>query len=330
MTHPSEFRVAANNAFQTSVTENGNKVWSPEGLVHLFTKVCIAANPASSLRKKANALVENVSEPNATNALKRYVGVAGNANGFDKTFYKNILSSKNVLVEEDISKLNDLVLQLTEGMVNDVVDSAVCSTAFVVQTFKDTWMNDMTLTTLKFKQHGNVIKNVDAITGPFSHAFKTKGKNQTVIAMPYASGCMAVVILPNSIEESPDFSELWMDDNWSKISLNIDDDSEKAIYLPKFKCLSETELNGVMATLGINELDGIFNLDMDRDLSSKQVTFIEVDEIGTKAAAYTDFYDCESDSDCEPEVYVIDRPFGFAVTDPKNGTIEFAAYIKNP
>ena len=329
----SNLRLDTSNALQSYIPRNTNQVWSPEGLVQFITNICTAAHPDSSLRKTADLLTANLSKaPESNQALKRYVGIAGSPGGFSDAFYSTITKTKDVLVENDIFKLNALVHRLTEGMLPYVVHPQdVSNTAFVVQVFKDTWLNTMRLTTLKFKSRDLTEKTVDAITGSFLNAFETTGKKQTVITLPYASNYMAIVVLSNTIDEYVDFSEIWNEENWSQIGVvetRRPDSLEKCIYLPKFKCRSEVSLNGVMRSLGMGNLDGIFNPNVPFPKDSKQVTYIEVDEIGTKAAAAT-MIRLSRGFGTKKETYVIDRPFGFAVIDKNSKTIEFAALIEN-
>jgi serpin B len=111
------------------------------------------------------------------------------------------------------------------------------------------------------------------------------------------------------------------------------------VYLPKFSFTTRVELASVLEGLGMTDAFriGVANLsgmDGAMDLSVAAVVQearIEVDEVGTVAAAGTGVTGC---GDCsaieEPPSIVIDHPFLFLIRDTRNGAIVFMGQVVNP
>ena len=61
-----------------------------------------------------------------------------------------------------------------------------------------------------------------------------------------------------------------------------------------------------------------------------QNVFLDVDEVGTEAAAVTVVEGSHADSAGPPPIqFVVDRPFLFAIRDERTGTLLFIGYVAN-
>lgn len=118
------------------------------------------------------------------------------------------------------------------------------------------------------------------------------------------------------------------------LSEDEDERGEVRLTLPKFKIDSDLELRTVLEHLGIKDIfdQGKANL---AKISKTPVSVsrvfhkavIEVDEVGTVAAAVTIGY--AHDRIVPPEV-VFNRPFGFLITDRTTQSVLFAGQVRNP
>jgi serpin B len=111
---------------------------------------------------------------------------------------------------------------------------------------------------------------------------------------------------------------------------------EGALIMPKFTITYGTGLKGVLANLGmgITYCDGqpdFTNLDPSGRACISDVqhkTFVQVDEVGTEAAAVTSVE--IGVTSAGPSPLRIDRPFIFAIRERLSGTILFMGVVRNP
>jgi serpin B len=110
------------------------------------------------------------------------------------------------------------------------------------------------------------------------------------------------------------------------------------LYLPKLKFSWEKELPEVLGKLGIGELFST-SADFSRMTNSeklmmksvKQKTVIEMDELGTKAAAITSG-GASASAPTPPPSFILkfDRPYIFAIVHPETRTILFSGVVSKP
>lgn len=168
-------------------------------------------------------------------------------------------------------------------------------------------------------------------------------QNETfsAIELPYGNGKFnMMVMLPNTDKTVADIVGQLTPENWNKWQSGLKLTNTIDIRLPKFKVEYETMLIPTLQAMGM-ELPFTAQADFSsinpaRNLFISQIkhkTFIEVDEVGTEAAAVTiiGFETTSFDPNKPQKTYFhCDRPFIFAITEKETGTILFMGKIGNP
>lgn len=123
-----------------------------------------------------------------------------------------------------------------------------------------------------------------------------------------------------------------------EIKKSVEDDEPDVVdlTLPRFKITSDLELRTVLEHLGISDVFDANKAKLPKISRQQppmyvsrvfQKAIIQVDEIGTVAAAAT----VGSISNrIIPKEFVLNRPFGFLITDRLTNTLLFAGQVRNP
>ena len=157
------------------------------------------------------------------------------------------------------------------------------------------------------------------------------------IRLPYGSERLALyVFLPSpgsSVKElvSSMDSATW--DQWIKQLHG----NEGTISLPRFKTEYSATLNDALAALGMGIAFDATRADFS-GISEKQVwistvkhkTYLDVNELGTEAAAVTSIGMSATAMPTNPFNMVVDRPFVLAIRDDTSGAILFSGAIQDP
>ena len=187
-----------------------------------------------------------------------------------------------------------------------------------------------------FTKADNTEQNVKMMHS--SEHYYIKDENATGFIKSYKDGFDFVAILPNegvSVEEyiagidGKDFVEMIK---------NPVTDRPVRISLPKFSHEYSVTMNEILMNMGISDafsadkadFSGMYSYLGYESLYIGEVihkTFIEVDELGTKAAAATEVI-MECGTSMEKEYYVyLDRPFVYAITDSETGLPVFIGVV---
>jgi serpin B len=163
--------------------------------------------------------------------------------------------------------------------------------------------------------------------------------NYRAIEMPY--GCTnftMVVMVP--VETLPEFVASLTPETWSTLTADLDSQDEFGevnVYMPKFKFSYEKRLNDQLQSMGMIDafIPGTADLSGISDASIfvsfvKQNTFVEVDEVGTEAAAVTTIGIELTSFPPQPYEFVIDKPFVFAIRERTTNTLLFIGQVTNP
>ena len=127
---------------------------------------------------------------------------------------------------------------------------------------------------------------------------------------------------------------------WNQITSDLDgmDEFGKTIvFMPKFKFSYEKYLNDQLISMGMvdafipyqADLSGISGNSIYVDFV-KQNTFVEVDEEGTEAAAVTTIGINLTSMPPQPQQFVIDKSFIFAIRERTTNTLLFIGQVVNP
>jgi serine protease inhibitor len=159
------------------------------------------------------------------------------------------------------------------------------------------------------------------------------------VSLPYGEGRMSMyVVLPREGRDYGEFLSTLNEADWEDW-MDMFEDREGELTLPRFKVEYEKELNDALKAMGMEPafeggLDDIFtNKAAGPTLISKvlQKTYIDVNEEGTEAAAVTSVeVEMAAMPDTEPFVMRVDRPFFFAIRDNQTGALLFMGSITNP
>jgi serine protease inhibitor len=207
--------------------------------------------------------------------------------------------------------------------------------------FKGDWSYqfDKALTSDRpFHTDGSNSANVSTMKGDVGSRV-TSGTGYTAIELPY--GCTnftMVVIVP--VGTLSDFITSFTAEKWNTITSAFDDQekfNELTVYMPKYKFSYEKYLNDQLQSMGMLDAfnPGLANLSGISDASIyvsfvKQNTFVEVDEKGTEAAAVTTIGISTTSFPPQPQEFVIDKPFVFAIRERTTNTLLFIGQVVNP
>jgi serine protease inhibitor len=207
--------------------------------------------------------------------------------------------------------------------------------------FKGDWSYqfDKSLTEERpFHPDGGTTVNVSTMNGEIGSKV-VSGSNFKAIEMPYGrTNFTMVVIVPN--ETLSDFYPSFTHQSWNQLTLDLDglDEFGKTIvYMPKFKFSYEKYLNDQLKSMGMVDAFIPFqaNLSGISDQSIfvsfvKQNTFVEVDEEGTEAAAVTTIGIELTSMPPQPQQFVIDKSFIFAIRERTTNTLLFIGQVVTP
>ena len=165
------------------------------------------------------------------------------------------------------------------------------------------------------------------------------GNNYTAAEMPYGrTNFTMIVIVPS--ETLATFYPSFTSGEWNSITSGFDGADEYGkliVYMPKFKFSYEKYLNDQLRAMGMVDAFIPFqaNLSGISDQSIyvsfvKQNTFVEVDEVGTEAAAVTTIGINLTSFPPQPTQFVIDKSFVFAIRERTTNTLLFIGQVINP
>jgi serpin B len=243
-----------------------------------------------------------------------------------------------------LTTINKWASDNTNGKVPKVLDEISGDAVMFIMNalyFKGDWSYqfDKALTSDKpFYTDGSNSVDVSTMKGDVGSKV-TYGSNYKAIELPY--GCTnftMVVVVPEGTLS--DFITTLTAEKWNAITSAFDDQEkfgELTVYMPKYKFSYEKQLNDQLQSMGMLDafIPGLANLSGISDASIyvdfvKQNTFVEVDEKGTEAAAVTTIGIVETSFPPQPQEFVIDKPFVFAIRERTTNALLFIGQVVNP
>ena len=205
--------------------------------------------------------------------------------------------------------------------------------------FKDKWRQPFQLdATLKKPFH-----RLDGSTVDVSMMHQMSGFNYfedrrvQAVSLPYLySGLSMIVILPKQIR---DFEASLTPQSLESLFKSLEP-SRVVLGLPRCRFEDGRSLVSALEVVGLLSL-----FDGSADLSGisrepgigidevKQVTFVQIDEKGTEAAAVTTAImtgAAPARPEPKPKVMIVDRPYWFFIRDDRSGTMLFAGRVEDP
>jgi serpin B len=189
-----------------------------------------------------------------------------------------------------------------------------------------------------FNPDGGSTVNVSTMKGEVGSKV-VFGSNFKAIEMPYGrTNFTMVVIVPTQTLSA--FMPSFTTQSWDQLTDNLDavsDFGEIIVRMPKFKFSYEKFLNDQLQAMGMVDafIPHQANLSGISDASIfvsfvKQNTFVEVDEEGTEAAAVTTIGIELTSFPPQPQEFVIDKSFIFAIRERTTNTLMFIGQVVQP
>ena len=164
--------------------------------------------------------------------------------------------------------------------------------------------------------------------------------NFKMAAFPYGRGKFRmIVMLPDEGVSTTEILQSLDNDSWQTYLKGMSQPVELDVWLPKFTFSWETNLNDVLASLGMPKAFSPYGADFTNINSKgglyiskvKHKTFIEVNEEGTEAAASTSVaVSYTSVGPGAPIIFHANHPFLFFITEEDTGAILFMGQLSNP
>ena len=143
------------------------------------------------------------------------------------------------------------------------------------------------------------------------------------------------VFLPNFGESVDDIVDNLNEDNWNDW-MDSFEKTEVVVGLPKFKLDYKIKLNETLQNMGMQRAftDADFSSIADANLAISRVlhkTFVDVNEVGTEAAAVTvvEIFETSAGPPVPPN-FTANRPFFFVIRDKVENNIVFMGKIMDP
>ena len=258
--------------------------------------------------------------------------------------FKATISGLDFHLPQALTTINKWASDNTNGKIPKVLDEISDDAVMFIMNalyFKGDWSYqfDTTLTSDRlFYPDGGSQVSVPTMNSEIGTKAVT-GNNYKAIELPYGrTNFTMVVIVPD--ETVAKFNSTFDSDVWNSITSSLDDIEEYGkliVYMPKFKFSYEKVLNDQLVAMGMIDAfdEGLANLsgisDADIFVSFvKQNTFVEVDEKGTEAAAVTTIGVVVTSLPPQPQQFVIDKSFIFAIRERTTNTILFMGKVNNP
>jgi len=147
-----------------------------------------------------------------------------------------------------------------------------------------------------------------------------------------------VVIVPEATLNA--FYPSFTPESWNLLTSELDemaDFGKLKVIMPKFKFEYEKYLDDQLKSMGMVDafnpslanLSGISDQSIFVDFV-KQNTFVEVDEEGTEAAAVTTIGIKLTSMPSQPDQFIVDKSFIFAIRERTTNTLLFIGQVINP
>ncbi|HOP05001.1 MAG TPA: serpin family protein [Tenuifilaceae bacterium] len=241
-----------------------------------------------------------------------------------------------------LETINDWASDNTNGKIPEVLNEISPDAAMFIMNalyFKGTWSYqfDKELTEDKefYLDDGSSI-NVSTMTGELP-AKKLYYDNFWVIELPYGrTNFVMDIILP--INTLAELTGTLNYDIWNEVTTSLEEQIEGVetiVVMPKFKFSYEKYLKQQLQSMGMIDaftpwVANFSNITDEPIYVSfvKQNTFVEVNEEGTEAAAVTTVgFNYTS---VGPEMFVVQKPFIFAIRERTTNTLLFIGKVENP
>lgn len=241
-----------------------------------------------------------------------------------------------------LNTINGWASDNTNGKIPKVIDEISADAVMFLMNalyFKGNWSyqfnKDQTTMQPFYLDNGGSV-NVNTMIGK-PVAKRYTGSNYRAIELPYGrTNFNMVIVVPEGT--LTDFYGSLNIETWNQITDSFDgqtEGTESLVFMPKFKFSFEKILNDQLQSMGmvdafipyVADFSGITDDEIFISFV-KQNTFVEVNEEGTEAAAVTTVgFEVTS---VNPNEFVVNKPFVFAIRERMTNTILFIGKVNNP
>jgi serpin B len=258
--------------------------------------------------------------------------------------YKATVNGLDFSAPSALTTINKWASDNTAGKIPKVLDNISADAVMFIMNalyFKGDWSYQFDKTATQnrpFYPDGGSAVSVSTMNSEIG-AKVVYNTNYRAMEMPYGrTNFTMVVIVPT--ETLGEFYTSFTPQVWNSITSGFDEANEFAkliVWMPKFKFSYEKYLNDQLKAMGMVDafipfqanLSGISDQSIYVDFV-KQNTFVEVDEVGTEAAAVTTIGINLTSMPPQPQQFVIDKPFVFAIRERTTNTLLFIGQVVNP
>jgi serpin B len=258
--------------------------------------------------------------------------------------YKATIGGLDFAAPSALTTINKWANDNTAGKIPKVLDEiSEDAVMFIMNAlyFKGDWSYQFDKSATEdrtFHPDGGTTVNVSTMNSEVG-AKVVSGSNYKAVEIPYGrTNFTMIVIVPT--ETLATFYTSFTSAVWNSITSGFDDADEYGkliVYMPKFKFSYEKYLNDQLRALGMVDAFIPYQADLsgisDQEIFVsfvKQNTFVEVDEVGTEAAAVTTIGIELTSMPAEPTQFVIDKSFVFAIRERTTNTLLFIGQVLNP
>ncbi|MGL1888202.1 MAG: serpin family protein [Reichenbachiella sp.] len=240
--------------------------------------------------------------------------------------------------------INNWVAAKTEDRIDKLImPDHITLDAILVLTnaiyFKSNWAKKFDSDLTKkgtFTNHENKNLTVDYMSG--KGIYKTfQDEEVNILELPYLGKEFSFLIfLP--INSMKSLEEYLINDNYTYWTQHLTERKFELVQIPKFKSSFTIEMNDILSKMGMPnafneiaaEFSGIASMGGNIWLSAViHKTYIEFNEEGTEAAAATGVV-VEQRSTRQPNKFIVDKPFIYAIRHVPSNTILFIGKQSNP
>ncbi|SEO48321.1 serpin family protein [Mucilaginibacter sp. OK283] len=236
--------------------------------------------------------------------------------------------------------INNWVSNATDGKIAKIIDDSTDGAIMYLINaiyFKSSWANkfDAAKTqkgTFYLPSGGTMQANFMNLTyTPLNISIASDAR---VLELPYNNNKFSMVILTPAGKSVQEYAAGLDSAKWQSLMAGLSK-SYVDVSMPKFKFSYDTELKGVLSTLGManafSDLADFTRINAAGGLTITEVkhkAYIEVDEEGTTAAAVTSV--TVGPTAVLSYNFKLDHPFIFAIREMKTGLVLFAGVVNDP
>lgn len=263
-----------------------------------------------------------------------------------KHYKADVLALDFTQAAQSAKTINDWVREKTQDKIKDLVSPGVLSSnVFMVLVnaiyFKGNWASQFDKKhTNKVRFHINFSEEVAVDMmyqkRKFPYAYHPDYLC-SVLEMPYKGESLSMVfVLPDTVDGLSNIENKMTPDLLKKFLHSLKNNSDVAVYIPKFKVEAKFELAPALSKLGMPDAfkqnADFSGMDKMNEVSISNVihqAFVEVNEEGTEAAAATAVVMMKRSAARNP-VFRADKPFLFFIMDRRTDIILFSGRLSRP